>query len=353
MIERLHISEWIGIGADWPVLDMRSPGEFEAGHIPGAHPLPFFSDRERAEVGTIYKQRGPREALLLGLDLIGPKLRSLVEQTIALAPQGKLRIYCWRGGHRSGAAAQLLAMAGFQVCVLDGGYKAYRGYAHEQMAKAYPRLVILAGPTGSAKTPVLHELQRLGQQVIDLEKLANHKGSAFGWIGERPQLTNEQFENMVFEEYRHLDPQQHVWLEDESRGIGLNFVPESLWERMKLAPRFYISIPLSERRSYLMSAYGQYPLADLQKSFERIRKRLGGQNLQNALRALERGDLESATDIALQYYDKTYRHSLQRHGNGLVESVEYDRLDPRAMAADLSEKANQLFAHSSSSTNWQ
>lgn len=350
MIERLQIGEWLDAGSDWPVIDMRSPGEYKEGHIPGAILMPFFSDEERAEVGTLYKQSSRKEALLRGLELVGPKLRHLVEQAFALAPQGSLRIYCWRGGDRSGSVAQLLSMAGLRVRVLEGGYKAYRGAAHAMMAEKTPPLIILAGPTGSGKTLVLQELERQGQQIIDLEQLANHKGSAFGWIAEQPQLSNEQFENLVFEAYRSLDPGRPVWLEDESRGIGLNFIPESLWERMKRAPRVYLELPYSVRRAYLVSAYGQFPVKALKTSFERIRKRLGGQHLQSALRALDYHDLGTAADIALQYYDKAYRHSLERHSNAEVEPVAFPRLDPPMIAQALVDKARLLFSFPSNST---
>jgi tRNA 2-selenouridine synthase len=353
VIIRQHIKNWLEAENACPMIDMRSPGEFEVGHIPGAQLLPFFSDEERSEIGTLYKKQGSQDAVLRGLELIGPRLRALTQRAIELAIDGEVRLHCWRGGNRSGAAAQVFSMAGLTVRVLEGGYKAYRAYAHAEMANPHPPLVVLAGPTGSGKTLVLQALKEKGQQVIDLEMLANHKGSAFGWIAEKPQLTNEQFENQVFEVYRQLDPSQPVWLEDESRGIGLNFIPESLWERMKTAPRLYISLPNEQRKAYLVDAYGQFPQEDLARSFGRIRKRLGGQHVQRAVEALECGDLALAAEIALTYYDKTYQHSLERHGKAGYTPVEFRVLNPPAMADVLIERVSHSSFFSSPTTDFQ
>lgn len=334
-----------------PLFDVRSPGEYQSGHIPGALSLPLFSDEERAEVGTLYKQEGPRPAFLRGLEIIGPKMRPMVEEVLEKAPEGKVLVHCWRGGNRSGATGRLLAMAGLQVGVLDGGYKAYRRYAHQQMVQQLPPLLILAGPTGSGKTPILKELQKQGEQIIDLEGLAHHKGSAFGWIEEAPQETNEQFENNIFEVYRKLDSSRPVWLEDESRGIGLNFIPESLWGRMKVAPRIYLELPQQVRQEYLIKTYGEYPLSDLRASFERIRKRLGGQHLKRALQAIEERDAETAVRIALRYYDKAYRHSLGRREEAEVHTLPFAGLDPAHIAKALREYATELFSQQKLTSN--
>ena len=164
-----------------PVFDTRSPGEFYDGHIPGAIPLPLFSDEERATVGTLYKQVNAREALLKGLELVGPKMRYLVEQVDRLSGgQGEVAVYCWRGGSRSAAVATLLETAGYRVSRLIGGYKSFRTAVRQVLARVPHRFVVLDGPTGSGKTELLKAIDRAGGQVLDLEAIANNKGSAFG-----------------------------------------------------------------------------------------------------------------------------------------------------------------------------
>ncbi|MGE4332621.1 MAG: tRNA 2-selenouridine(34) synthase MnmH, partial [Macellibacteroides sp.] len=177
------------------MIDVRSPSEFEAGHIPGARNLPLFSDNERAEIGTRYVQYGKDNAVERGLEIVGPKLAGFVKQARLWADGTPIYMYCWRGGMRSGSMAWLFRTAGLTTYLLSGGYKAYRN-SFAQLLEAHPwQLLILGGPTGCGKTEVLHQLQRMEQQVIDLEGLAHHKGSAFGSLGETAQPSTEQFTN--------------------------------------------------------------------------------------------------------------------------------------------------------------
>jgi tRNA 2-selenouridine synthase len=310
------------------LLDVRSPSEYAHGHIPGAQSLPLFSDEERAEIGTLYKQAGPEQALLKGLERVGPKMRSLVETARQIAPSGKVALHCWRGGQRSSSVGWLLAMAGLQVQVVAGGYKAYRNYILSQFAERPARLLIIGGPTGAGKTEVLHALREQGEQIIDLEGLAHHKGSAFGALGEVPQPTVEQFENDLFEAFRHMDPQRAIWLENESRAIGRVYIPDPFWRRMLAAPLFQLEVPFEQRLARLVKVYAQYPQVQLAEAFAKIGKRLGGQHLKAALAALDAGDYEAAAAVALSYYDKAYaHHTLSKHGEESVFpfSVDNDR----------------------------
>ena len=179
-----------------PLLDVRSPAEFEQGHIPGAINVALFTNEERARVGTIYKTQGKDEAVLEGLRIVGPKMASIVEQALELAPERKLKVHCWRGGMRSGSVGWLLRQAGFSVEVLNGGYKAYRQKVLQELANPF-NFVVVGGPTGSGKTHVLKALQNSGEQVIDLEGLAHHRGSAFGHMGLEEQPSSEYFENLL------------------------------------------------------------------------------------------------------------------------------------------------------------
>lgn len=297
--------------APGPILDTRSPGEFAQGHVPGAWSFPLFEDAERAQVGTCYRQEGPEAALDLGLTLVAPKLVPMVRQARSLAPGGAVRVHCWRGGMRSQSTAQLLALAGLQVTRLAGGYKSFRRWVRDTVAVRRP-VVTLGGMTGTGKTAVLAALADLGEAVLDLEALANHRGSSYGALGLPPQPTTEQFENEVAIAWRALPLDRPIWIEAESRGIGTCRVPIELFEQMMAAPVLEVVRSLEDRIDHLLGVYGQTPRAQLLMATERIRKRLGGDRTQQALGHIEAGEAAAAIKIVLSYYDKTYRYDLER-----------------------------------------
>jgi tRNA 2-selenouridine synthase len=319
------------------LLDVRSPGEFAKGHIPGALSFPLFSDEERAEVGTCYKQTGPEAALQLGLQYVGPKMAGFVAQAGALAAHRRIAVHCWRGGNRSQSMAWLLRMAGFDVITLQGGYKSYRNFVLGFFPRPQFQLKVLGGPTGSGKTKILHALQRLGEQILDLEALAHHKGSAFGSIGEAPQPTPEQFENDLQHDLEQLDPTRVVWIENESRSIGRVYVPDSICAQMKISPLLHIQIPEDARIQNLLQDYTHSDQNALRESFLKIDTKLGGLNLKTALEALDAGDYATAARIALWYYDKTYHYGLQQHPPALVAVYSFDHGDPDRIAQTLIE----------------
>ncbi|MEM9918157.1 MAG: tRNA 2-selenouridine(34) synthase MnmH [Bacteroidota bacterium] len=294
------------------LLDVRTPAEYTKGHIPGALSFPLFENQERVEIGTLYKQQSPRDAFLRGLELVGPKMADFVRKAEAIAPDKKLLLHCWRGGQRSGSMGWLLRSAGFDVRTLDGGYKAYRRFVHASFDQKNTSFIVLGGLTGCGKTDILHALRDVGHQVIDLEGIARHKGSAFGALGEQPQPTVEQFENDLYECCRNFEAGKPIWLENESKSIGRVYLPEGFWQNMKRAPVINIELPFERRLDILVDNYGAYPKEDLIEAFNRIRKRLGGQHLKAALEALQEGDLRSAAAIALRYYDKSYHFFLER-----------------------------------------
>ncbi|WP_273444072.1 tRNA 2-selenouridine(34) synthase MnmH [Neolewinella agarilytica] len=314
------------------LLDVRSPGEYATGKLSAAQSLPLFSDEERARVGTLYKQESPDAALLEGLDIAGGKMRQLVELARQLAPDNRVVVHCWRGGQRSGSVAWLLERAGMEVVKLAGGYKAARHYIRQYLAEDRHQLSVLSGPTGSGKTPVLLAMRQRGAKVIDLEGLANHKGSAFGAIGELPQPTTEEFENQLFAALRAIPEGSQVWVEDESRLIGHVYQPDEFYDRLIAAPVVVLEQPLDWRVDRLVELYGSYPKEDLGQSFERIRKRLGGQHLKAALEALEVNDYATAARIALVYYDKAYEHYGERRKGTIVARVMADSPVPDAIA---------------------
>ncbi len=295
-----------------PILDVRTPAEFENGHIPGAISFPLFSDEERVIVGTAFKQQSPEKALLAGLDFVGPRMRATVEEAIKLVPEREVYIHCWRGGKRSGSVGWLLSIAGFEVGVIEGGYKTFRRHILNEFGERKTPFIILGGYTGSGKTDILLELKKSGEQILDLEALAHHKGSAFGALGEENQPSVEQFENDLFIEWEKLDTNKRIWLENESQSIGRVFIPSGIWKQKQQAPMVHLEIPFEVRLEHLVKQYADFPVENLISSFQGIAKRLGGQHVKTAMEALQKQDFHTAGRIALRYYDKSYAHSLKR-----------------------------------------
>lgn len=327
MIKNLGIGEWLQQDGS-VILDVRSPSEYERGHIPGALSLPLLDDEERAEVGTTYKQTGKEEAYSQALNIAGPKIKDLVDRARQLAPAASINIHCWRGGMRSGSLAWLLHASGFkEINVLQRGYKGYRQWVLSRLDLTCP-MVVLGGWTGSAKTEVLKHLVPLNEPVIDLEKLAHHKGSAFGWIGEAPQPTQEQFENdLAGELNQHLE-RSAIWVEDESEHIGKVRIPRPLFLQIRKAPVFFIDIPKSVRVPHLVHTYARYGDEKLEQSILKIAKRLGGLNTKLALEALQRQDYELVADLALTYYDKTYDKGIGNRDPASIIRIPSETIDP-------------------------
>ena len=317
------------------VLDVRSPGEYANGHIPGALSFPLFTDEERAAVGTAYKQKSKEVAMELGLEYVGPKMADFVRQAKKLAPHRQLAVHCWRGGQRSGSMAWLLRQAGFDVVTLEGGYKNYRRAVLDGFAAVKFPLLILGGRTGTGKTKILWALQSLGEQVLDLERLANHKGSAFGFIGEPPQPKVEQFENDLSQALQKFDLSRRIWVENESRSIGRIYVPDDFWAQMKAAPLLHLEIPQEARIQNLLDDYVLTDKDDLRAAFLKIEKKLGGQHLKTALEALDRDDFASAAGIALGYYDKTYQHGLNTNQSPDIQVLKFEHGNPLQIAEAL------------------
>jgi tRNA 2-selenouridine synthase len=320
---------------DGPVIDVRSPGEFDHGHIPGAHNIPLFSNEERAIVGTLYKNKGRDKAVLEGLRIIGPRMAELVERSRAIAPDATVRVHCWRGGERSASVAWLLEKAGFNKgWTLQRGYKAFREEVLTSFTKAR-ELHVLGGYTGTGKTQLLHLLKERGEQVIDLEGLARHKGSSYGGIGEGTQPTTEHFENLLWQELRRADPTRTVWVEDESMNIGRVKVPDAFFANLLSAPVHFVDMPVKLRVERLVEVYGSFPKQELADATMRIERRLGPQHAKDAIAALERGDLHTVAAIALSYYDKTYARGLSQRDPARTILLKADTKDLNEIAARL------------------
>jgi tRNA 2-selenouridine synthase len=326
--------------APGPILDVRSPGEYDHGHLPGAVSFPLFSNDERAQVGICYKQQGRDPAVQLGFDLVGPKLGGFIRQAQALTPERTVRVHCWRGGMRSEAVAWALNLAGFQVTTLRGGYKTYRRWVRDCLAQ--PRLVVvLGGMTGTAKTDILLAMAAQGQQVIDLEGLAHHRGSSYGSLDMPPQPSTEQFENLLAQQWAALPPGVPVWLEAESRRIGSCHIPDQVFQQMEAAVTVEITRSVDERIAVLVDMYGDSDPEAAIAATERIRKRLGGQRTQAAIEHIRAGDRPAACKILLDYYDRAYRYDLERRQKEIPQ-VDVTGCDPATAAQRLQAKLPEL-----------
>ena len=327
------------LAAKGPIVDVRSPGEFEQGHVPGAVNLPLFSNDERAQVGTAYKQQGRQHAVQLGLELVGLKLPSLAQALLELAEADKtLRLHCWRGGMRSGSMAWLASTLELPVLLLEGGYKAYRRWVLDCFESAWP-LLVLGGRTGTGKTDLLHALRQRGQAVVDLEGLANHRGSSFGGLGQPPQPSTEHYENLLAASLTASAGQAPIWLEAESAQVGRCRIPAGLWRQMAEAPAVEIQRPVAERVEQLVAVYGSQGEESLRLATERIARRLGPQRTAAALEAIASQDWAAACRQMLDYYDRCYDNELSRRDKPLLSSFDLGGLDPDVAAAELLQPA--------------
>jgi tRNA 2-selenouridine synthase len=295
-----------------PLVDARSEGEFAQSHIPGAINIPILNNAERIQVGTLYKQAGPEKATLKGFELVGPRFHLIQREALRNFPNKKVMLYCWRGGMRSQILSWLLTQVGFEVYRLAGGYKTYRTFTFNEVRKPYP-LLVLGGKTGAAKTVLLQKLKERGEQVVDLEGLANHKGSSFGAIGLPGQPTVEQFENLLAEQLRKIQPDRAIWVENESRRIGRIILPDPFFLQMTQSPRIEIEKTDTERIAHITREYAGLDQVELSDAVLRLQKRLGGDRTKQAVEAIQANQPEIWIPILLQYYDKTYSYDLARH----------------------------------------
>lgn len=354
-IEKLHIEKFLELAKTNQVIDVRSPGEYKHAHIPNAYNLPLFTDEERKIVGTTYKQESREKAIKVGLDFFGSKMKKMVEEIEGIPDSKVLLIHCWRGGMRSSAIAWLLDLYGFKVYTLVGGYKRFRNYVLETFKLPF-NFKILSGYTGSGKTALLKSLQQKGEPIIDLEAIANHKGSAFGNIGLPAQPGQEMFENLLAKEIWNVLANDHyllseqkmgsnsdeqirtnyIWLEDESQRIGLVNIPNDLWNTMRQSTLYFLDIPFEKRLEYIVQEYGQLDKQKIIDGIGRIREKLGGLNAKNAVQLLEKGDIIESFRILLKYYDKFYLKALHNREklNSLLHTFTLDSITP--------ENANQL-----------
>lgn len=326
------------------MIDARSPAEFAEDHAPGAINLPVLSNEERAEVGTIYVQQDRFLARKIGAAYIARNVAHHLQTALADQP-GSFRplIYCWRGGQRSNAMATILAQVGWRTAVLAGGYKTWRRHVSARLYdQTLPfRLVLLDGYTGTAKTEVLQRLAARGQQVIDLEGLAAHRGSLFGAIPGQPQPSQKLFESRLLVALEGLDPARPVIVEAESSKVGERMVPPALWDVMTAAPRLELSASPEARARYLVRAYGDMveDRAALDDALRRLPTWPGRKRLEAWGRLADAGDFEAlALELMTLHYDPAYLRSSRKDARPSLGVLDLGALEP----ADLDAAADEI-----------
>ncbi len=333
--KKVEIKEFLELAKYHPVIDVRSPSEYQHAHIPSAWSLPIFSDEQRAEIGTAYKKVSRADAIKIGFKHFGLQLNKYIETVECLLKEKDskvLLVHCWRGGMRSAAMAWALEFYGYNVVLLEGGYKAYRNHVLQSFEHPY-KFNVLGGFTGSGKTEILHALKNKGEAVIDLEGIAQHKGSSFGALGMPTQSSQEQFENNLHKELSNyftsdesdqfIQPQK-IWIENESQRIGLLNIPKALFQTIITSPLYILEIPFEERLKFIQEYYGQFNTADLVSAVLRIQKKLGGLETKNAVQLLDEGKQLESFRILLSYYDRNYlRYADYENRKNIVLQAEH------------------------------
>lgn len=321
------------------ILDVRSPAEYADDHLPGAISVPVLNDEERARIGTLYKQVSPFAAKKQGAALIARNIaRHLEEQFIDKPKSWRPLVYCWRGGMRSGAMAHILAQVGWSTAQLEGGYKNYRRHVLNELETlpAQFDFRVISGGTGSGKSRLLHALAAQGAQVLDLEELAQHRGSLLGRLPDQPQPSQKTFESRIWNTLRRCNTQRPVYVEAESRKVGTLNLPVTLHERIRAAACIRVEVPLQSRVALLMQDYAHFMAAPALLE-ERLRLLTGlhsREKIDHWISLITQNDWHAlVSELLTQHYDPAYRRS---SGSGLLQlgnayALELNTLDAESL----------------------
>ena len=321
------------------LIDARSEDEHALDHLPGAVNWPTLNNAERIQIGTLYKQVNAFDAKKRGAAIAARNIAGHIEREVLDKPKGwKPLLYCWRGGNRSGALATILGAIGFQVTLIEGGYKAWRAALVDDLPAQAQRLHyrVVCGPTGSGKTRLLHALAAQGAQVLDLEGLAKHRSSVLGHIPGVEQPSQKRFDSLIWEALQAFDPGRPVFIESESKKVGNLRVPDALIDAMRASPCIDLQLPDEERVALLMEDYdffvkdSEFFCQRLQALTELRGKAVVGDWIEK-VRAGRTQDV--VLELLRQHYDPTYAASIAKNfvqfpqarvcqlGNGSVEAM--------------------------------
>jgi tRNA 2-selenouridine synthase len=307
------------------LIDARSPSEFAEDHIPGAINCPVLDDQQRITVGTLYKQVSAFDARKLGSVLVARNIATHIETLFADKPKGwKPLVYCWRGGQRSGAFTHILREVGWQAMRLTGGYKSWRGHVIAQLdiVPKPLRFTVVAGPTGSAKTRILEAMQLQGQQVLNLEALAAHKGSVLGDLPGLPQPSQKMFETLVLTALEQFDPARPVYVESESKRIGQLRVPDAVFQGIQDGNWLRVQASMAQRVQFLLRDYDYFLSGpELEQQLERLKESCGGETVTRWKGLAQAKDFSTlVAELLTQHYDRFYLRSMNKHAEGGAHS---------------------------------
>ncbi|CAG9614513.1 tRNA 2-selenouridine synthase [Bacillus rhizoplanae] len=296
------------------LVDVRSPSEYKDATIPGSLNIPLFNDEERAEIGTIYKQVSFQAAKERGLEIVSAKLPAFVKEFGQI--DGQKAVFCWRGGMRSRTTATVLDLMGIQVYRLQGGLRAYRKWVVETLdhLELKQETYVLNGYTGSGKTTILRRLRKEGYPILDLEGMANHRGSIFGQVGLEPH-NQKTFESLLVQEALHLQQSPYMLVEAESKRIGKVMIPDCIFERKEQGIQLFIDMPVEERVQHILEDYCPWEhQEECIEAFQKIKRRIHTPVATKINNDLQSGNFDSAVQLLLEhYYDPLYEHTAKHY----------------------------------------
>jgi tRNA 2-selenouridine synthase len=325
IVNAISVFDFLSKSKNELIVDVRAPIEYLKGHVPNAINIPLFEDSERAEIGTLYKHQGKDTAVSRGLEIVSPKMTAFVNQVKSLSKNKKVFVYCFRGGMRSNSFAWLMNTSGLEASIMKGGYKAFRNYALEYFEQER-KIILLGGKTGSGKTDILKKLTAYNFQMVDLESIAHHKGSAFGAINEQKQNPQQVFEHELYNQLSMLDCNLPVLLEDEAQTIGFNKLPHGLWQQMKQSTIIKIEIPFELRVQKLVEDYTTVDIEALKSCIVKISQQLGTLNTKFCLQYLDEKNLSDVARLSLVYYDRAYEFSYKNKKQPII-NLNSDTID--------------------------
>jgi len=316
LVEDITVEQFVELlgRGDLTPIDVRSPGEFAEGSVPGAVNVPLFDNEERAQIGTIYKQQSVDAAKERGLEIVSGKLPAFIRELQGLP--GRKAFFCWRGGMRSKTASTLLSILGGRIYRIQGGFRAYRRWVVETLESYELKqpLLVLNGLTGTGKTNILRSLHAKGYPVLDLEGLAAHRGSIFGGVGLAPN-NQRTFDALLVHELIRLRHSPYILMEGESRRVGKAVLPEFLVEAKERAPQLFLELPMEARVTNIVADYEPERFkAQCMEAFERIERKIHTPAAKDIRDALARDDFREAVRGLLEYYyDPRYEHTISEY----------------------------------------